>query len=308
MKRTIFSLRCIDHTWRRRTISYVCPFILALLVLSIFCSSIALHRDFAFAQDKKITAQELIARHLDAIGTPDARAKVTTRVSVGDAQFIARLGGSANIDGNTMMVSAGAKLRFGMKFPVNDYPGEDMAYDGSQAATGLLPQGRRSNLSAFFSAQPLPLREGLIGGELSTAWPFLHMDQTQPKLDYHGLKKIDGRQLHELGYRPRKGSTDLKVLLFFDPESFRHLRTKYTYEIGASIGSRENANQNTESYYTVTEDFDDFRSVDGLTLPYKYKLQLSLEGKNGSLLHDWTITLKKIEHNTRIDDPVFVIR
>jgi hypothetical protein len=289
-------------------ISYVCASIFGAMATSIYCSSLPPHYNFASAQEKKITAQELIARHLDAIGTPDARAKVTTRVSVGDVKFIARLGGSANVDGTTMMVSAGAKLRFGMKFPLNDYPGEDMAFDGSQAATGFLPQGRRSNLSAFFNSQPLPLKEGLIGGELSTAWPFLRMDQTQPKLDYHGLKKIDGRQLHELGYRPRKGSTDLKVLLFFDPETFQHRRTKYSYEIGATIGSRENSNQNTESYYTLTEDFDDFRPVDGLTLPQKYRLQFSVEGKNGSALQDWTITLKKIEHNTKVDDPVFVIK
>ena len=103
-----------------------------------------------------------------------------------------------------MMVSSGAKLRFGIKLPLNDYPGEDIAFDGAKAAAGLLPQGRRSLLSAFLSSQNLPLNEGLIGGTLSTAWPLLRMDKTQPKLDYRGLKKIDGRQLHEVGYRPRK--------------------------------------------------------------------------------------------------------
>ena len=147
-----------------------------------------------------------------------------------------------------------------------------------------------------------------MGGLLSTAWPLLRMDQTQPKLDYRGLKKIDGRQLHEVGYRPRKGSGDLKVTLFFDPETFRHVRTRYNFEIGATIGTRENSNQNTESYYTLTEDFDDFREVDGLTIPHKYKMQFSLEGRSGSALHDWTITIKKIEHNSKVDDLVFVIK
>ena len=114
--------------------------------------------------------------------------------------------------------------------------------------------------------------------------------------------------MHEVGYRPRKGSSDLKVSLFFDPETFRHVRTKYSFEIGATIGTRENSNQNTETYYSLTEDFDDFREVDGLTLPHKYRMQFSVESRSGSALHDWTVMIKKIEHNTKIDDVVFVIK
>jgi len=281
---------------------------IAMLSLSVFCFYSSIHSNLASAQDKKLTTEELIARHLDSIGTAEARSKASTRVARGETKFMARLGGSANVDGQAMMVSSGAKLRFGIKLPLNDYPGEDMAFDGAQAATGFLPQGRRSQLSAFFNSQNLPLREGLIGGTLSTAWPLLRMDQTQPKLDYRGMKKVDGRQLHEVSYRPRKGSGDLKVSLFFDPETFRHVRTRYSFEIGATIGTRENSNMNTESYYTLTEDFDDFQAVDGLTLPHKYRMQFSAEGRVGSALHDWTVTIKKIEHNAKIDDPVFVIK
>jgi hypothetical protein len=295
----------------------------ALLLLSTFGFLTSTRPAQTSAQNKKLTPEELIARHLDSIGTAEARSKASSRVAGGETKFISRLGGSANVDGQAMMVSSGAKLRFGIKLPLNDYPGEDMAFDGARAATGLLPQGRRSHLSAFFSSQNLPLKEGLIGGTLSTAWPLLRLDQAQPKLDYRGLKKVDGRQLHEVDYRPRKGSSDLKVSLFFDPETFRHVRTRYSFEIGATIGTRENSNRNT---YSLTEDFEDFRAVDELTLPHKYKLQLSIQGSSAaavgsaspaaqgapanpaSLLHDWTLTIKQIEHNTKIDDLIFVIK
>jgi len=300
--------------------------IIALLSMSTFWFLSSTRPAQTSAQNKKLTPEELIARHLDSIGTAEARSKASSRVAGGETKFISRLGGSANVDGQVMMVSSGAKLRFGIKLPLSDYTGEDMAFDGARATTGLLPQGRRSPLSAFFSSQNLPLREGLIGGTLSTAWPLLRLDQAQPKLDYRGLKKVDGRQLHEVGYRARKGSNDLKVSLFFDPETFRHVRTRYSFEIGARIGTRENSNQNTETYYSLTEDFDDFRAVDGLTLPHKYKLQLSIQGTSAaavvsapptaqglpnnpaSLLHDWTLTIKQIAHNTKIDDLVFVIK
>src|SRR5512145_1032592 len=113
----------------------------------------------AHAQDKKLKPEELIARHLDSIGTAEARSKASTLVASGETKFIARLGGSANVDGQAMMVSSCAKLRFGIKLPLNEYPGEDIAFDGAKAAAGLLPQGRRSQLSAFLSSQNLPLNE-----------------------------------------------------------------------------------------------------------------------------------------------------
>jgi hypothetical protein len=56
----------------------------------------------------------LIARHLDSIGTAEARSKASNRVAGGETKFISRLGGSANVDGQAMVVSSGAKLRFGI--------------------------------------------------------------------------------------------------------------------------------------------------------------------------------------------------
>ncbi|MCI0525468.1 MAG: hypothetical protein L0Y75_09425 [Acidobacteria bacterium] len=291
-----------------KTVFHPCLSAIALMSLSIVCLLYAPRSAPVSAQDRKLTSQELIARHLESIGNAEARARASSRVASGDVKFIIRLGGAANVDGNAMMVTAGAKMRFGIKLPLNEYPGEDMAFDGARAATGMLPQGGRSILSVFLNSQNMPLREGLIGGTLSTAWPLLRMDQTQPKLDYRGLKKVEGRQLHEVSYRPRKGSSDLKTSLFFDPETFRHVRTRYSYEIGATIGTREASNQNVESHHSLFEDFDEFRTVDGLTLPHKYRMQITLEGGRGSALHDWSLTVNKIEHNTKIDDEVFVIR
>ncbi len=262
----------------------------------------------ASAQEKKMTAEELIARHLDAIGGADARAKAASRVASGKTTLVIRVGGAANLEGPAMIVSSGAKLRFGVRFAVPDYTGEDMAFDGNRATTGLQPQGKRSGLSIFLNSQNAPLKEGLICGTLSTAWPLLRLDQTQPRLDYRGLKKIDGRNLHELSYRPRKGGGEMKILIYFDPETFRHVRSRYSFEIGAGVGTRENPNLNPESYYSVTEDFDDFRAVDGLTLPHKYRLQYSAEGRGLASLNDWTVIVNRIAHNTQIDDQLFVIK
>ena len=257
--------------------------------------------------DEKMKPEELVARHLESIGSADARAKATSRAAGGAAQFIIRIGGSANLAGKAMFVSSDAKFRFGVQFQTADYLGEDLAFDGSKATAGFQPQGRRSMLEQFALQQSMPLKEGLVGGVLSTAWPLLKLDQTQPKLEYRGLKKIDGRQMHELGYRPRKGSTDLKTFLYFEPETFRHVRTRYQFEIGAMIGSRDNPNANQESYYSLTEDFDDFRSVDGLSLPHKYKLQYSVVGSKASAIQEWVMSFDRIAHNQKLDQALFTI-
>ncbi|MEP7271966.1 MAG: hypothetical protein ABI882_10720, partial [Acidobacteriota bacterium] len=162
--------------------------------------------------------------------------------------------------------------------------------------------------SVFLNSQSAPLKEGLMGGTLSTAWPLLRVAQLQPKMEYRGIKKFLDRQLHEVSYRAAKGGGDVKIQLYFDPATFRHVASKYAFEIGAGVGTRESSNENPESYYSVTEIFDDFRAVDGLTLPFKYRLQYSAENKNASSLYDWTVIVASISHNQNLDNQVFVIK
>lgn len=278
-----------------------------IFVAMIFCLAFAPAFDSPSAEDK-LKPEELVAKHLASIGSPEARAQAASRAASGKASMIIRVGGAANLTGNAMFVSSGAKFRFGMQFPTPDYTGEDIAFDGNKAAAGLLPQGRRSAISLFVTQQPMPLKEGLVGGVISTAWPLLRLEQSQPKLEYRGLKKIDGRQLHELGYRPRKGSTDLKTFLYFDPETFRHVRTRYQFEVAATIASREAPNSNPETYFNLTEEFDDFQAVDGLTLPHKYRIQYGSEGKGPTALQDWTIIFNRIAHNPKFEEQLFTIK
>jgi hypothetical protein len=258
--------------------------------------------------DKKLKPEEVIARHLEAIGSAEARNAVKWRTVSGTVNLTLRLGGAGNLAGEAMMVSTGSRFRYGMKFRSNDYPGEDMAFDGSQVDAGFLPKGGRSQISAFLTQEPTMLREGLLGGVLSTAWALLRLDEQQPRLEYHGLKKIDGRELYEMMYRPRKGGSSLKITLYFDPTTFQHVRTKYFFQIAASIGTKDSPVQNPESYMTLTEDFEDFRAVDGLTLPHKYRLQLSVQSTKGSAIYDYTLTASQIVHNQAFQEGIFKLK
>jgi hypothetical protein len=261
-------------------------------------------------ENKKLTTDEVVARHLESIGSKEARAAVSHRVVGGPVKYVIRLGGGGYLDGGGLLVSSGPKVSYTMKFPNSEYPIEQMGFDGAKAESGFLPAGGRTPLSLFLNQQNLPLKEGLFGGVLSVAWPLGRIEQSQPRLEYRGLKKLDGKETYSLGYKARKGGSDLKIAMYFDPATFRHIRTEYKFEIGARLGEG-GANDSTrvqESYYTLIEDFDDFRAVDGLTLPHKYRLQLSVNTSGGSLLRDWSLAVEQISHKVPIEDSVFKVR
>ena len=117
------------------------------------------------------------------------------------------------------------------QFPQSVYLAEQLAFDGEHPGTAILPNGSRSTLGRILIEENVPLREGLLGGVLSAAWPLLRVPEQNPKLEYRGLKKIEGRQLHELGYRPRKGVTNTTTLLYLEPETFRHVRSVYKFDL-----------------------------------------------------------------------------
>ena len=258
------------------------------------------------AQDRNITLEELIAHHLDSIGSAQASAFPKNRVVSGTVKLISRVGAASEVDGQAAMASSGVKLRYSMKFPSPQYPGEQFGYDGSKVLTGFLPGGIRSPMSLYLEQQNMPLKDGLLGGTLSTAWTMLRIGQLKPKLEYRGIKKVEGRQLHEVGYRSQKDSPDLKVTLFFDEATFRHVRTKYEFKVPARLGLGPNSSARfQEDYYQFTEDFDDFRAVDALMIPHKYRLQLNVQTSRVSLVYDWNIKVEQVLHNQALDDQIF---
>jgi hypothetical protein len=272
----------------------------------IACIAAVLICAAASAQDKKLTIEELIAHHLDSIGSAQARAFPKNRVVSGTVKLIGRINTAVSIDGVVAMASSGVKLRYSMKFPSAQYTGEQFGFDGSKVLTGHLPGGLRSPLSLYLDQQNVMLREGLLGGTLSTAWAMLRVEQLKPKLEYRGLKKVEGRQLHEVSYRAQKGSPDLTVTLFFDAATFRHVRTVYEFKVPARLGlGPDDSNRFQEDYYQLVEDFDDFRAVDALMVPHKYRMQLNVQTSRGSNVFDWNVVVEQVSHNQELDDQIF---
>ena len=58
----------------------------------------------------------------------------------------------------------------------------------------------------------------------------------------------------------------------------------------------------------LAEDFEEFRTVDGLMLPHKYRLQLSVQSIKGSAIYDYTLTASQIVHNQTFQEGIFKLK
>jgi hypothetical protein len=258
--------------------------------------------------EQKLKPEDLVARHLAAIGTDEARAADKARLSAGRTEMRATVGAALAYTGRAELVSEGHRLKIALSFNDPSYWGEEILADGERTEIGFAQPGHRSQLGGFLSRFEALVREGLIGGVLTTAWPLLDVAGRQPKLQAKGPQRVDGQQLQRLAYVARQGGGEVTIVLFFDPVSFRHVRTRYTYSRAQQIGlTIESSSQQREMSYTVDERFDDFKTVDGLTLPTRWWLNYTADTTNRTTNLEWETRIESVSHNPRIDASTFVL-
>lgn len=284
---------------RRRKLAGIWFLVIVLPALSLVSPS-------STATDK-MTPEELVARHLESIGTAKARASVTNRVIAGTSLVIFRTPPPGQATGRAVLASEGPRSLIGMSFPSPVYPREQLGFNGNSFMAAFVTPGVRSVLGNFLMTHALIFKQGLMGGTLSTAWPLLDLNARNPKLEYAGLKTVDGRKLHQLRYLAHGGS-DLQVNLFFDEATFQHVRTEYERVIAAPTGDRSYANiEEREIRYKMTEEFSDFRTESGLVLPHVYRIKLLVDSKGGTFLADWEMILTRFTFNEPLDPNSFNI-
>jgi hypothetical protein len=259
----------------------------------------------------KMKPEEVIAKHLASIGPADALAAIKSRIMVGNAKAVFRTG-AIDISGVSQFASEDDKVVFAMVFKLANYPYEKAGYDGKKVTVSLIETtGARTILGNFIMAQDAIFRHGLIGGSLSSAWPLLNPNPKEAKISYSGTDKINGRQVHVLKYSPHNAGS-LKISLYFDAETFQHVRTDYQYEVEAGMGPKPGGSvtdsiggQPSMSHYKLREDFSDFRTEGKLTLPHTYKLHLTYDTQNGTLLADWEMNFTQFIYDQPIDAAAF---
>ena len=257
--------------------------------------------------EDKLKAEDVIAKHLAAIGPEAARAAAQTRIVGGSSRAVFKARSTSGaIDGQIVIASDDNKVVIGMKFDAPNYPGERFGFDGKKFTVGYLTPGVRSPLGNFALTNGEIFKEGLVGGTLTSAWALLDVAGRKAKVEYAGTDKVNERPVHKLRYSPNKGS-DLKITLYFDAETFQHVRTQYDRVIGARLGSGgiDNQTQQQETRYKIVEDFGDYKEEGKLKLPHSYKLQLEINKTAGSSLDRWEMALDQFAFDQEIDERMF---
>jgi hypothetical protein len=260
------------------------------LVVNLFCC------DLSFAKDDELKAEELVAEHLKSIGSPEALALIKTRSISGNSTFKFISGATGQMSGPAQFVSEDGKMGIVIRYGGTEYPGEHFACDGKDVMVDNIKTGQRSPLGEFFYGHGGIMKSELWGGTLYVGWPLLHIKDSGARIKSK-KKSIDGRELYELEYVPKQSMEDVKVKLYFDSATFRHVMTEYRLRLLL---------QDNTTIYVLTERFDDFRQIENLTLPFKYSINFMFEGSSGSLQTLYTFDIEKIAHNGNIDPRFYV--
>jgi hypothetical protein len=278
----------------------------ALCIFALFGTSVA---------KGEAPVTELVKKHLDSIGSEQARAAVKSRVAQGTLRFHVLTGGAGYQDGKEVFVSEGNKIVSLLKLPNPDYHGERFICDGRRTEEAQIKPGVWSELGEFLRVHNEILTEGLWGGILSTAWPLANLGDRHASLHDDGIKKVDGRDLHRVTYKPGKGS-DVEIQLYFEPETSRHVMTTYSLSISPRIGRTDAATAGTQfTRYHLEERFSDFKESDGLMLPRTWDVKFNYDiplGTSSVASHaaqtEYESTAIEVSHNVSLDAKNFEVK
>jgi len=256
-------------------------------------------------ETKKLTPEEVIASHLESIGTAEAPSAFKSLVAQGEVLVTMRVGGSGKAKGGAVMASQGPMSLIGLIFGPQEYSNEKIAFNGQKLTVGDSKPGVRTRFGNFLQTHDVVFREGLLGGTLSTAWPFLNMNWQKAKIRSAGTKNLNDRKAYVLSYETRSGG-NLDIKLYFDTETFQHLRTEYQQEfVAPTVTNPDKAARQKGTRFKLTEEFSDFRREGSVVLPHTYKIQLTIDTESYPLLQDWVVTLTQFVFNKTLDAKQF---
>jgi hypothetical protein len=234
----------------------------------------------SWAKEPRLTAEEIVARHRDSIGPAEARQAAQSRIAEGATLLTVLVGGSGTLRGRALLFSDASGFRAALRFNAPDYSGESFGFVQDKVDVGMVQPGIRSEIGHFLASYDEPLRDGLLGGALSTSWPLYAPGLRGAKLKYDGLKKVEGASLHQLTYGFARRRSGIEVRLFFEPESFRHVRTTYKLRIPPPMTtSITESSQQEDTVYELEEVFEDFETENGLSLPRRWLLRFGAHGE-----------------------------
>ena len=259
-------------------------------VVSFLCAAVLLSAAAASAgQDLK--PEEILEKHIAALGGRAKLAAVKNRIVAGASSFESKLP-SRRAEGKALISSDDENLMFIASFASREYPIEKIGFFKNDVSLPWVTAGTRSPLGAYLADHKKVLSDGLFTGAISSNWALLNLERRSAKLNFDGIKKVDGRKVFVLDYLSKGiGSQEFSIRLFFDAETFHHIRTEYRHEISAGADPFGTLGRQAGVRIALTEMFGDFRTVEGLTFPYRYRAAYRTESNSGTYEYEWGVVI-----------------
>jgi hypothetical protein len=269
------------------------------VIVSLSLVFLSISHFSAFTQDKgtSLTPEQIIEKHLTAIGGKEKLATINTRVAMGLIK--------APTAGQTkfLLISERPdKLTVLYKMPTYDwritYASNDFfSIPIKILSNNVLLIGPSNKLENKFREM---FSSGLLFGDMS-----LYNILTNPNSDIvmkaGKTKKINNRPTFVVEVRQKK--TDLGKA-YFDAETFMLVRIDYgSVEIPDTRIILDNTPKNTSiDFY---QEFSDFRDVDGIKLPFKLKHVTIPPISPNQRASAVDVEITEYKHNLKIDPKLF---
>jgi len=221
------------------------------------------------------TADEVIEKHLAAIGGRAALAKLESRLMVG-----------------TITLSTPGGDVTGPIEALNQRPNKARTLinlDLSALGAGPIRIDQRFDGTAGYMLDSMQGDRPITGSQLANmrgaVFPsaFLDYKERGATVELKGKEKVGDRDAYVLIFTPKGGPA---VRQYLDAASYLPLRTVVSVEV-PGMGELDQVS-----------DLLDQRDVDGVKVPFLVK--------SSSAAQSFTITVTKVEHNTKVDEKLFV--
>ena len=221
------------------------------------------------------TADEIIEKHLAAMGGRAALEKVKSRTSTGTIRLTLPIGGEVT----------------GTIETYNQVPNKTrilIKIDLSALGVGQMVQDQRFDGTTAFVSDTLQGNREITGNQLenmkNNGFPTALLNYKENgTIELQGKEKVGDRDAYVLVGKPKTGSA---VRMYFDAQTYLPIKSV------ASV----NVPQIGRDIETTTET-SDFRDVDGVKVPFQIK--------SSSELQSFTVNMTKVEQNTSIDPAMF---
>jgi hypothetical protein len=211
----------------------------------------------------KLEVGEVVTSHLKNLNEGPEIALTHNRVITGQAAMKILDGGTGFLVGKATFHTNADQVKLLFEFDSGGYPKDGFTCTGRDRIVPEQIQGGANGFLADFIDQYRQIaRSGLFGGVLSSAWSLTDFEKAGFSCTSDGVRKIEGQDLHAIKCDI---SSVITSTLYFEPETFRHVRT--LHRIPPSNGDA-----------LLTEQFREFRRVNGLEVPTLWDIFMEYRG------------------------------